>query len=39
MLELVDGSAEVFGTELSLHKRYTFPPGCLFVLSFSNSAV
>uniref|UniRef100_A0A914W0J6 Protein CLP1 homolog n=1 Tax=Plectus sambesii TaxID=2011161 RepID=A0A914W0J6_9BILA len=27
VLEVVDGMAEVFGTELVLHKRYTFPPG------------
>jgi polyribonucleotide 5'-hydroxyl-kinase len=27
IVELVDGVAEVFGTPLALHKRYTFPPG------------
>uniref|UniRef100_A0AC35FIH2 Protein CLP1 homolog n=1 Tax=Panagrolaimus sp. PS1159 TaxID=55785 RepID=A0AC35FIH2_9BILA len=27
IVELVEGVAEVFGTPLSLHKRYTFPPG------------
>jgi hypothetical protein len=26
-LELLSGTAEVFGTPLSLHKRYTLPPG------------
>ncbi|MFH4973785.1 hypothetical protein AB6A40_000494 [Gnathostoma spinigerum] len=27
MLELIEGKAEVFGTELVLHKKYSFPPG------------
>ncbi|EJW79287.1 hypothetical protein WUBG_09805, partial [Wuchereria bancrofti] len=27
MLELVDGRAEVFGTELIQHKKYVFPAG------------
>ncbi|VDK81988.1 unnamed protein product [Onchocerca ochengi] len=27
MLELIDGRAEVFGTELIQHKKYVFPPG------------
>uniref|UniRef100_A0AC34QUC1 Protein CLP1 homolog n=1 Tax=Panagrolaimus sp. JU765 TaxID=591449 RepID=A0AC34QUC1_9BILA len=27
IVELVEGSAEVFGTPLSLHKRYNIPPG------------
>ncbi|OZC07911.1 Pre-mRNA cleavage complex II protein Clp1 [Onchocerca flexuosa] len=27
MLELIDGRAEVFGTELIQHKKYIFPPG------------
>lgn len=27
IIELLEGAAEIFGTSLSLHKRYTFPPG------------
>uniref|UniRef100_A0AC34F8L1 Protein CLP1 homolog n=1 Tax=Panagrolaimus sp. ES5 TaxID=591445 RepID=A0AC34F8L1_9BILA len=27
IVELVEGVAEVFGTPLAVHKRYTFPPG------------
>jgi hypothetical protein len=27
LLELLSGTAEVFGTPLSLHKRYTLPRG------------
>ncbi|VDN08030.1 unnamed protein product [Thelazia callipaeda] len=27
VLELIDGRAEVFGTELIQHKKYVFPPG------------
>lgn len=27
ILELVNGTAEVFGTPLVLHKRYNIPPG------------
>lgn len=26
VLELVQGRAEVFGTELEMHKKYAFPP-------------
>ncbi len=27
IVELLDGTAEIFGTELVRHKRYTFAPG------------
>lgn len=27
VFELLEGSAEIFGSSLSLHKRYTLPPG------------
>ncbi|CAK5088449.1 unnamed protein product [Meloidogyne enterolobii] len=27
LLELLEGTAEIFGSQLSMHKRYTLPPG------------
>lgn len=30
VIELLEGSAEIFGSSLSLHKRYTLPPGRFF---------
>jgi len=27
VIELLEGTAEMFGTALTLHKRYTLPPG------------
>ena len=27
IVELIEGTAEVFGTSLGLHKRYNIPPG------------
>lgn len=35
IVELVEGTAEVFGTPLSLHKRYNIPPG-LFIFMFTS---
>lgn len=30
ILELLEGIAEIFGTQLSIHKRYTLPAGFFF---------
>ena len=27
IVELLEGTAEIFGSQLSMHKRYTLPPG------------
>jgi polyribonucleotide 5'-hydroxyl-kinase len=39
VLELIDGDAEVFGTELVLHQKYVFPPGSRVAVFTWHSAV
>lgn len=35
VIELLEGVAEIFGTSLSLHKRYTLPPSILNLLFYN----
>ncbi|VDM66578.1 unnamed protein product [Strongylus vulgaris] len=40
VLELVQGRAEVFGTELEMHKKYAFPPNTrVAVFSWKGASV
>ncbi|VDO15254.1 unnamed protein product [Haemonchus placei] len=38
VLELLQGRAEVFGTELEMHKKYAFPPS-KFILLYKHSRI